>query len=498
MFNNDEEKEKIKCFLKHFLYKTIINFQNNNVIFMKKDLIAYNKKRDFEKTKEPKGKKENSKKRLRFVIQHHMARKDHYDLRLEWKGVLKSWAVPKGPSYNPKDKRLAVHVEDHPLSYRNFEGTIPKGEYGGGTVMLFDEGYFIPLNDFKKGLKEGVLKFELKGKRLKGEWTLVHFKEDNWLFIKEKDDYVEFTDISNIKTSIKTGRTMSEIEDGIKKKLNIDNVIEGILISSPDKLLYNKSKITKLEVVKYYQAVAKRMMPYLKNRIISTVRCPEGIKGEKFFKKHFENEREGFNKIEVLNKNKETEDYYYITNKQGLISEAQMNSIEFHTWGSKINAIDEPDIMVFDLDPDEKLSLKKLRDGVRDLKSILDELKLKSYLKTSGGKGYHIVVPISGVDWKAFRKIAKNIAELMEAKWPDKYTSNMRKENRKGKIFIDWVRNTKSATSIAPYSLRARENAPVSFPISWEELNTIKPNSITLKKALKKIKEKDPWVNFFK
>ena len=131
-----------------------------------------------------------SKKRLRFVVQHHLARKDHYDLRLEWNGVLKSWAVPKGPSYKTKDKRLAIMIEDHPLEYRKFEGTIPKGEYGGGTVMIFDEGYYEPVNDIKKGLKEGSIKFELKGKRLKGLWTLVHFKEDNWLLIKEKDKFI--------------------------------------------------------------------------------------------------------------------------------------------------------------------------------------------------------------------------------------------------------------------------------------------------------------------
>ncbi len=464
---------------------------------MKKDINEYNKKRNFKNTKEPKGKKEKSKKKLRFVVQHHLARKDHYDLRLEWNGVLKSWAIPKGPSYNTKDKRLAVLVEDHPISYRTFEGTIPKGEYGGGTVMLFDEGYYNPLNDFKKGLKEGILKFELKGKRLKGMWSLVYYKEDNWLLLKEDDEYFEFTDINNITTSIKTGRTMEEIEAGIKKK-NKKDTIEGIEISSPDKLLYENPNIKKIEVIKYYNIVAKRMLPYLKNRIISTVRCPEGINGESFFKKHFETEREGFNKIEIPNKENELEDYYYITNTKGLISEAQMNSIEFHTWGSKTTSLEEPDIMVFDLDPDERLSLKKLRNGVKDLKSILDDLKLKSYLKTSGGKGYHVVVPIKNVNWEEFRKIAKNIAELMEAKWPDKYTSNIRKEKRSGKIFIDWVRNIKGATSIAPYSLRARKNASVSFPISWDELTNIKPDSITLKKAIKKIKEKDPWINFFK
>lgn len=182
-----------------------------------KKLIKYNSKRNFDKTKEPIGKKEDSSKNLRFCVQHHLASRDHYDFRLEWNGVLLSWAIPKGPSYYTKDKRLAVRVEDHPLSYRNFEGIIPKGEYGGGTVMLWDRGYYESLGDFKKDLKNGAIKFILKGKRLKGRWTLINFKDDNWLLIKENDKYANLIDINKFKTSIKSNLTMKEIE---KKYLN--------------------------------------------------------------------------------------------------------------------------------------------------------------------------------------------------------------------------------------------------------------------------------------
>ena len=157
------------------------------------------------------------------------------------------------------------------------------------------------------------------------------------------------------------------------------------------------------------------MLPYLENRIISVVRCPDGIKGTIFFKKHLEPNRKGLKRIFDLNKNKEKEDYYYITDINGLINEVQMNTIEFHTWGSNIKNLEKPNIMVFDLDPDEGLNLKRIREGVKDLKSILDELNLKSYLKTSGGKGYHVVLPIKGVNWKDFRNIAKNISMLMES-----------------------------------------------------------------------------------
>ncbi len=458
---------------------------------MKDKLKKYNSKRDFAKTKEPIGKERKSKKQPIFAVQHHMATRDHYDFRLEFEGVLKSWAVPKGPSYNPQDKRLAILVEDHPYDYHDFEGTIPKGEYGGGEVMLFDEGTYQIIGDFKKSWQDGALKFKLNGKRLKGKWTLINIEKENWLLIKEKDEYVNYKDITKFKTSIKTGRTMKQIKEGVNKKQKSCN----IEITNPDKIMF-KPDITKMDLVKYYQKVAKRMLPFLENRLISTIRCPEGIYKEKFFKKHLDNDY--LTKVILPNNDNKKEDYYYITDEDGLISEVQRNSVEFHIWGSRAETLENPDYMVFDLDPDEKLSIKKLRDGVRDLKSILEELDLKAYLKTSGGKGYHVVVPLKyEISWEEFRKVAKNVAELMATKWPDKYVDNMRKVNRKGKIFIDWVRNTKSSTSVAPYSLRARPNAPVSMPIKWSELDKIKPNEITIKTALKRLRNKDPWEDFF-
>ena len=178
---------------------------------MTKGLDQYNQKRDFKKTKEPVGIAAKISKKLRFVVQHHLASREHYDLRLELKGTMKSWAVPKGPSFNPEDKRLAIHVEDHPLSYRNFEGTIPKGQYGGGTVMIWDEGTWEPL----ESKSEGVIKFILKGERLKGKWTLIHVRENQWLLVKEKDSYAKKTaGIGRMKRSIRTNRTMDEIANG--------------------------------------------------------------------------------------------------------------------------------------------------------------------------------------------------------------------------------------------------------------------------------------------
>lgn len=281
-------------------------------------------------------------------------------------------------------------------------------------------------------------------------------------------------------------------------KKNDEIIIESVKLTSPDKALFNKPKITKKEVALYYQKIAKRMLPFLKNRIISVVRCPEGVNGECFYKKHLGESITGLKMINIANKNNNKEDYYYVTDVSGLVSEVQMNTIEFHIWGSQVLSLNKPDMMVFDLDPDDKLDLNIIRQGVMDLKSILDELSLVSFLKTSGGKGYHIVIPLkSSVSWAKFRMFAKNIAIVMEEKWPDRYVSNVRKSKRKNKIFVDWIRNTKSSTSIAPYSLRIKKNATVSMPIKWSELYKIAPDSITLKEALKRLKRKDPWENFF-
>ncbi len=456
------------------------------------NLKTYNKKRNFNKTKEPIGKvKKNKTKKLKFVVQHHLARKDHYDLRLEYNGVYISFAVPKGPSFNPKDKRLAVHVEDHPLSYGNFEGTIPKCEYGAGTVMLWDKGTWEPLKNTTPNFNKDPVKFTLYGKRLKGSWSLVKFKDNNFLLIKEKDEFTNFTNINKYTTSIKTGRTMEEIT---KKK----EKLKKVEITSPDKIIFEKEKITKKDIVDYYKLVAKRMFPFLDNRLISTVRCPNGLKKEKFFMKHLNTNTKDIGKKILKDKLNNKIDYYYIKNINGLIYETNMNSYEFHIWGSPQSKVQKPDILVFDLDPDEKLSINKVRGCVKDLKKILDNLKLKSYLKTSGGKGYHIYVPLETSSWKKCEKIAHDIATLLAETYPKKYTTNIRKEKRKGKIFIDYFRNKLGATSVCPYSLRLKKNAPVSCPIYWNELDTIKPNDITIKNIKARLKKKDPWANFFK
>jgi len=294
---------------------------------------------------------------------------------------------------------------------------------------------------------------------------------------------------------------MKEIEEKKRPKIlekSWKEKLYSISITNPDKKIYKKPIITKLDIVNYYIKIAQRMMPYLEKRLISTIRCPDGISGTKFYKKHFEASNKHLGKKRIPSETGKKEDYYYIKNPLGLIGEVQMNDYEFHLWSCKVNKLSKPDMIVFDLDPDTHLTLEKVRLGVKDLKSILDELHLVSFLKTSGGKGYHIFVPISSLkNWDEAREFSLNIAKIMEMKWPDRYTSNVRMEKRKGKIFIDWIRNTKSATSVAPYSVRLKKKLSVSMPIKWSELDKIKPDEITMDLAIQRLKRIDPWKNFW-
>jgi bifunctional non-homologous end joining protein LigD len=275
--------------------------------------------------------------------------------------------------------------------------------------------------------------------------------------------------------------------------------VEGIKISSPDKIFFYNPQIKKIDVIRYYQQVSERMLPYVSRRILSIVRCPKGVSQTCFYKKHPGLDGKGIVTFPISDKDGETEDYFYIENITGLIYEAQMGTVEFHIWGSRVDELERPDMMVFDLDPDEGMDIGRVRQGVRDIKDILAELSLTSYLKTSGGKGYHVVVPFTpAVSWDIFYDFAKRVAEVMEQKWPDRYTSNIRKNKRAGKIFIDWIRNGRGATSIAPYSLRARRGAKVSMPIGWEELDSVEPDGIDMTEALVRFGQEDPWKDFFR
>ncbi len=723
-------------------------------------LKKYIEKRNFDKTSEPQKSGDSHKKPI-FVIQHHHSRREHYDFRLEYGGVLLSWAVPKGMPKSTKDKRLAVKVEDHPISYAKFKGTIPKGEYGAGVVEIFDSGIYEQKQSFKSGLKNGVLKFTLKGEKFSGDYALVRTKldekQDNWLLIKEKNQKNPFNSVNvelakllqeipkndedyAYEVKFDGYRIVAFIENGkvvLKTRNNLDftskfnsianslqsffkntnvvldgeivvfdekgrsdfellhrylkgedftpfyavfdilakdgedlrgekyterkNILEKILKNSPenimyvnyvvgngkmcfeyaqknnlegligkhlnstyegerngdwikikckkldefvvggytlsqkshkeigallvgkfkngrleyfgkvgsgfdskdkkifenlfknierktspflnyspkntvflspkviimveyseytdddllrhpsfkglradkeiedvkvedsvkngDKVYYPKEKITKQDVYDYYKKVGEKLLLYSKNRFLSVIRCPDGIKGQCFFQKHIDDVYEGIDT---------KKQYFYLKNACGIGNLVSLGTLEFHICCYDCGDIQHPDTIVFDLDPGDNVNLSKVRQCAKRLKKILEQLELASFLKTSGGKGYHIVVPLeSGVTWTKFEKFCKDVAMLMESKWPDDYTTSIRKEDRHGKIFIDYLRNKKGQTSVAPYSLRARDGASISAPILWSELDKIAPNQITIKNIDERL-DKDVWKNYFK
>lgn len=773
-------------------------------------LARYNAKRDFTRTAEPAGALAPGKGsgQARFIVQKHDATRLHWDFRLEVDGVLKSWAVTRGPSLDPDEKRLAVRTEDHPLSYAGFEGTIPAGEYGGGTVMLWDRGTWAPVKGKSAAdLDKGHLHFVLDGERMKGEWLLIRLKpkarekRENWLLRKIADDFAGGTDTltEDALTSVTTGRTMVEIaenkpparktaakrkahkrasgkaaalpdfrppalctlvdhvppgnawvhemkydgyralvavaggtarvftrngldwtdkfpgiaeaaaalpvtaalidgeivafkdgrpdfstlkdaigsggamtlfafdllaQDGedltalplVQRKARLQPLIahddrllyaehivgageqlfaslcgegmEGVVskradspypngrsndwlkikclhrqefvvlgwlpsdkrrgfkslllgvhregelryagkvgtgftqdamtelrealdarpadaapvkapramtrgarwvkpelvaeiaftemtpdgllrhpsflglrgdkpasdvvieepaplpgtprpdavtITHPDRVIFPDSTLTKGDLAAYCRAIAPVMLPWTANRPVSLVRCPQGRARACFFQKHDAGSfGEQVHHVDVTEKDGSVEPYLYVTDADGLAACVQMGSIEFHGWGSSVATLEQPDRMIFDLDPDEGLDFADTRGAAEHLKNQLAELGLTSFPLLSGGKGIHVVVPLTPqAGWPAVKDFADRFARALAQAEPDRFVAVATKAKRKGRIFIDWLRNQRGATAILPYSARARTHAPVAAPVSWTELRNI-------------------------
>jgi bifunctional non-homologous end joining protein LigD len=833
-------------------------------------LEEYRHKRNFGKSPEPRGENaDRPRPELRFVVQKHAATRLHYDLRLELDGVLKSWAVPKGPGTMPGDKHLAVHVEDHPLEYGEFEGVIPQGEYGGGTVLLWDRGTWEPLDDPHKGYGRGELKFLLHGHKLKGKWTLVRLRprdakpgeeDKNWLLIKGRDsgrDSAAPDQDQESDRSVATGRTMEEIarqkdnvwhssqseagvrgrpgvpedlsrlpgavpgeqpqsmspqlaaltpeppegegwlheikydgyrllcivrnsqarmisrsgqdwtarfkeiavraaslgecildgeivvlgpggtsdfqslqnlfkgqgtgepvyyvfdlpycsgfdltrvplfkrkeilqellaqetgsirysdhiigrggevfrnacrlglegiiskradslyrsgrsaswlkikcskrqefviggftepggarsgfgallvgyyEEGIlcyagrvgtgftermlknlsgrltgletetppfadpprgrdakgvhwvtpdlvaevefaewtregvlrhpafkglredknprevtretaqplqqvestdrtkgaqRRAASAANRVAGVRVSNPARKVFPVAGITKFEVAAFYEAIAGQVLPHITGRPLTVIRCPEGVGGQCFYQKHlYDNLPPSIFGVEIMEKGKQVV-YILIKDLEGLIGLVQMGVIELHPWGSRAEALELPDTMIFDLDPDPAVEWKDVAEGAGLIRKRLEALGLRSFVKTSGGKGLHIVVPLEPkADWDEVKAFAGGVARGLARSHRDRFVATMSKSKRTGKVFIDYFRNSRGATSVAAFSLRAREGAPVSTPVEWAELHGIRPDTFTLRTLRKRIDalERDPWEGYF-
>jgi bifunctional non-homologous end joining protein LigD len=869
-----------------------------------RSLKTYNAKRDFKKTAEPEG-KAPKKTGNSYLIQKHAATRLHYDFRLEHAGVLLSWSVPKGPSLNTKDRRLAVRTEDHPVAYGRFEGTIPKGEYGGGSVMLWDRGTWTPHGDVEAGLRNGELKFTLHGERLTGDWVLVRMNvergRENWLLIKERDDVASETRqlVDEFDVSVTTGRSMEEIATGasavwhsnrtpkenlkametaaqadvprkrtkatpsfvkpqlatlvsdapdgdswlheikfdgyrvlcaigkggvriytrndndwtakfaalvpdlekldadaalidgevcvlddegktdfkrlqnalregaedrltlfvfdllslngedLKKKPLLErkeglrdllaaarpsgalrysdhvigrgpaffeqackaglegiiskkadgkyvsarspdwlktkcirrqefvvagyspsdkdsrgiaslvlgvwntkgdrlcyagrvgtgftqaqtyewkklldaartdnpfsdiprseargvvfakpeNVVEveflewtndgrlrhpsfiarrqdkparsivketpkppppsavkdngraganrsaakksptkkspakkaaakkaaskkssatgaasassvtageaesvgGVRLTHPDRILYPDQGVTKRELAEYYLRIQERILPFLVRRPISIVRCPQGQAKECFFQRHIHaGSPKELGQVTVPEREGEG-DYLLIETPQALVAAVQIGALELHPWGARVDNFEKPDMMIFDLDPDPGLDFEAVKQGARDVLGVLEAVGLQSFLKTTGGKGLHVVAPLTRRrEWPEVKAFARAVAERMAESDAGRYVAVMAKKKRVGRIFVDYLRNDRMNTAVAPYSSRARVGATVSTPLFWDELDGLESAAVyninNIEDRLESLRS-DPWADFFK
>jgi len=800
-------------------------------------LSTYQNKRNFSITPEPRGKAAASGTGpLQYVIQKHWASQLHYDLRLEIDGVMKSWAVPKGPSLDPHHKRMAVQVEDHPMAYNRFEGQIPAGQYGAGKVIIWDSGYWVPLSDPVKAYRAGKLKFELHGQKLQGRWTLVRMhgrereRQPPWLLIKEADglernaadfdivqampdsvahlanqteersadaprapraarrspaptsgqtrahvdlpdtvlpqlaelqgtvpdasdewawelkfdgyrllarkqgsdvrlhtrtgkdwthkmpkiasalaalpvascwldgevvvlnaegapdfqrlqnafdlgkdvhllyfafdllfdaqgdlrgapwterrerlvalmqdlqrDVVRLSDafdarpadllssacsigfegiIGKRKSSPYAGRrnsdwiklkclkrqefviggytdpagsrvglgslllgvhddqgalvyvgnvgtgfsdtTLSRLSEALSALSTQDSpfqettgigvrhvhwvrptlvaevsfvgwtdegrirhsvfhgirddkppqeirrevsreaaqekkngaraipkpgeqlmpmnssTVEGVIVSHSERVLDTQSGVTKLDLVRYYATVAPLMMEHLSERPVALMRAPAGVKGELFFQKHLQAlDLKGFRQLDA-SLDPGHAPLVMVAAPEGLVHAAQMNVMEFHTWNAKRDRIERPDRMTLDLDPGEGVQWIQVQEAAHLVKVLLDELGLSAFLKTSGGKGLHIVVPIlRRYDWDTVKGFSKALVQHLSDTIPARFVAKSGPQNRRGKIFVDYLRNGRGATTVSAWSARARAGMGISVPLSWKEL----------------------------
>jgi bifunctional non-homologous end joining protein LigD len=270
--------------------------------------------------------------------------------------------------------------------------------------------------------------------------------------------------------------------------------LEGVRLSSPDKVLYPEQGITKQALAEYYLAIAPWILPHVARRPVTMVRCPVGHEKKCFYQRHAGSG--------VLPQLKEVtvpgfeEPYLYIEDAAGLVAMVQMGTLEIHPWGVSLDALDRPDRVIFDLDPDESLTFPDVIAAALEVRQRLSDLGLISFVKTTGGKGLHVVLPIDPVaPWPGVKAWAKKLSGEMAADAPDRYLLKISKAERVGRIFIDYLRNDPTSTAVAPYSTRSRPGAPVAMPLDWAELREgLDPKAFTIESAPARVRKvDDPW-----
>jgi bifunctional non-homologous end joining protein LigD len=502
-------------------------------------LEVYRRKRDFTRTPEPAGEVAARAGNARFVVQRHRARRLHYDLRFEIDGVLVSWAVPKGPTLDPTARRLAMHVEDHPIEYLHFEGVIPSGEYGGGDVIVWDTGTWEPVktDDPRAAVDAGELHAQVHGEKLRGRFVLVRRGQDDadaWMLLHKRDEHaVEGWDPEDHPRSVLSGRTNEQVEadperlwrtDAPAAEASVslapeplpDDAIDELeafekqgtwevfgrqlKVTNLDKVLFpGNPPVTKRELLAYSARIAPVVLPYLEGRPLNMHRYPEGVEQKGFWhKQRPDNAPEWLTGWENLEADVgETTTYVVADEPAALVWAANFGALEWHPWTSRAGSPHEPTYAMVDLDPGKQTTWDELLVLARLHRTALEHLGVTAAAKVTGRRGIQIWVPIVGGytfdDTRAWvqilsRTVAKVVPDLVSWKWEVKA--------REGLARLDYTQNAINKTLVAPYSPRPATNAPVSVPITWDELEdpSLQPDRWTIRTVLDRLTQKaDPF-----
>jgi len=515
-------------------------------------LEPYRRKREFARTPEPSGGSSSptSEGGPRFVVQRHRARRLHYDLRFEIDGVLVSWAVPKGPTLDPEVRRQAIHVEDHPIEYLDFEGVIPAKEYGGGDVIVWDRGTWEPhgTDDPAAAVAEGELHVDLYGEKLRGRLVLVRRNEqdsgkEQWLLLHKRDEYaVTGWDPEDHPKSVLSGRTNDEVKADPDRMWRSDlPAAEASIVLRPspeprteprteppsedelealgamgekgtwevfgrklrltnlDKVLFpareSEQPVTKRELVRYAAEIAPTVLPYLEGRALNMHRYPDGATAKGFWHKALPSHApKWIPRWENPEADPgETTTYLVVDEPAALVWAANFGALEWHPWTSRTDRPHHPTYALIDLDPGADTTWEDVLVLARLHRTALEHLGVRAQPKVTGRRGIQIWVPIErGPTFAETRAWVEQLSTAVGAVVPDLVSWKWDVQARGGLARLDYTQNAINKTLVAPYSPRPAPGAPVSAPIEWEELEDpdLRPDGFTIRTVLGRLVEK--------
>jgi bifunctional non-homologous end joining protein LigD len=502
-------------------------------------LKSYRRKRDFAATPEPRGGKKQ-RAAGRFVVQRHRARRLHYDFRLEMDGVLASWAVPRGPTLDPGARQMAVHVEDHPIEYADFEGVIPKGQYGAGDVIVWDRGTWEPADteDPVAAVSNGELHFDVSGEKLAGRFVLVRRGEERgkeqWLLIHKNDEHARRGwDPEDHDRSVLSGRTNDEVaaepdalwQSGVpageaavalSRAMSWEPVSDDELaaldalgrrgrwqvrgrelaLTNLDKVLFpprdDEPAVTKRDLIRHHAVTGPHMLPYLAGRPVNMHRYPDGVDKGGFWHKEVPDHAPDW-LVRWYNAEAdegETECYIVPDGIPALVWLANFGAIEVHPWTSRLPDVHQPTWAMIDIDPGKRSTFDDVLTLARLYRTALDHLDVLAMPKVTGRRGIQIWVPVAdGYTFADTRRWVERVSKAVGKTAPDLISWEWQRDRRRGLARLDYTQNAINKTLVAPFSARPAAGAPVSVPITWEELDDpqLRPDRWTIRSLPERI-----------